>query len=181
MTRSIRTSLVLTVGLLALAALPGCGGSSNTTSSGPSATGAGTTSSSSTTAAGSGTVAHGGPSALGVSPAVGSPHAVLHFTFSAPAGGAAHAPTQISSSLSVLGPRGMACVGVHDQAIPSGSAGRTVTVAVGPGQLGGPWCPGTYTARVEVVQRPKCGQGMMCAQFLRVVAVLGPVTFRIAG
>jgi hypothetical protein len=54
-------------------------------------------------------------------------------------------------------------------------------VAVGPTQLGGSWCPGTYTARVEVLARPKCGEGMMCPQFIRVVAVLGPTTFRISG
>jgi hypothetical protein len=32
-----------------------------------------------------------------------------------------------------------------------------------------------------VLARPKCGQGMMCPQFIRVVAVLGPQTFKIAG
>ena len=51
----------------------------------------------------------------------------------------------------------------------------------GPAQLGGPWCPGSYTARVEVIARPVCAQGMMCPQFIRVVAVLGPAVFRISG
>jgi hypothetical protein len=70
---------------------------------------------------------------------------------------------------------------VHDESVPVAPAGQAVHVAVDPAQLGGAWCPGAYTARVEVLARPKCAQGMMCPQFIRVVAVLGPVTFRIAG
>jgi hypothetical protein len=70
---------------------------------------------------------------------------------------------------------------VHDESVPVAPAGRAVHVAVDPAQLGGAWCPGAYTARVEVLARPKCAQGMMCPQFIRVVAVLGPVMFRIAG
>jgi hypothetical protein len=68
---------------------------------------------------------------------------------------------------------------MHDQAVPMAPAGQTVSASVGPAQLGGAWCPGTYTARVEVLARPKCGQGMMCPQFIRVVALLGPTTFKI--
>src|SRR5438309_10873412 len=103
---STRPSRVLAAGVLALAALAGCGAGSNTTSSVSSGPVAGSTSVSSTITAGSGTVAPGGPSALGVSPPVGAPHAVLHFTFSAPTRGAAQTAAQISSLLSVVGPRG---------------------------------------------------------------------------
>ena len=105
----------------------------------------------------------------------------MRFSFASPAAAATQASTQSSGALSIVGPHQAGCVGVHDEAIPSEPAGQTVDVSVGPAQLGGPWCAGTYTARVEVVQRPKCATGMMCPQFIRVVAVLGPVTFRISG
>jgi hypothetical protein len=107
----------------------------------------------------------------------------MRFSFTSPVGSGPEGQggTLISSALSVVGPHGSGCVGVHQEALPSEPAGQSVNVAVGPTQLGGSWCPGTYTARVEVLARPKCGQGMMCPQFIRLVAVLGPTTFRISG
>jgi hypothetical protein len=159
----------------------GCAASSNTTSSATSsaAPGAGSSTTSTTTTT-SGAVARGGPSALSVNPPSGTPQSVIRFSFTAP-GGAAGAGTQISQSLSIVGPHGAGCVGTHDEAVPVAPAGQTVDLSVGPTELGGAWCPGTYAARVEVLARPKCGQGMMCPQFIRVVAVLGPQTFKIAG
>jgi hypothetical protein len=179
---------VAAVLVMLAAALAGCANSSNTTSSGAAAsppasstptTGSATTGSATST--GSATTPQGGPSALSVNPTVGSKGSVIHFSFTSPTPGAAQSTQQTSSALTIVGPNGAGCVGIHNEPVPSLSAGQTEDVAVGPAQLGGPWCAGTYTARVEVVQRPKCAQGMMCPQFIRVVAVLGPVTFRISG
>jgi hypothetical protein len=165
------------------AALAGCGASSNTTSSSAGATSppSATSPPATGTTTGSATTPQGGPSALSVSPAVGSKQSVMRFSFASPTEGEAQSTLQTSSALSIAGPRATGCVGVHDEPVPPEPGGRTVNVAVGPAQLGGPWCAGTYTARVEVVQRPRCAEGMMCPQFIRVVAVLGPVTFRISG
>jgi len=157
----------------------GCAASSNTTSAGAGATSPPPSTSSPTTT--SATTPQGGSSALTVSPGVGSTESVIHFSFRSPTAGAAQSSLQTSSALSIAGPHATGCVGVHDEPVPSSPAGQTVNLAVGPAQLGGPWCAGTYTARVEVFQRPKCAEGMMCPQFIRVVAVLGPVTFRISG
>ncbi|MGZ4244829.1 MAG: hypothetical protein ACXVSE_11105 [Solirubrobacteraceae bacterium] len=176
--------LVAAAAVLALgAAVDGCAASSNTTSSTStsSAPGAGATSSASTSTSTTSGAVPGGPSALSVSPTSGTPQAVIQFRFTSPAPSAAEANTQISQALSVTGPRHAGCVGAHNEAVPVGPAGQPVDVAVGPAQLGGAWCPGSYTARVEVLARPKCGAGMMCPQFIRVVAILGPVTFRIVG
>jgi hypothetical protein len=163
------------------AVLCGCAASSNTTSSSSGAAGAGPPSSTTSTTSSGATTPHGGPSALSVSPAVGSAHSVVRFSFTSPERSGPQGATQISDSLSVIGPHRPDCVGVHQEALPSEPAGAMVSAAVGPAQLGGPWCAGTYTARVEVVARPVCGPGMMCPQFIRVIAVLGPVTFRISG
>jgi len=171
--------LTLAAAVLVLGAA-GCASSSNTTTStvsgGAPGTGSASTGTSATT--GSGGAPRGGPSALSVSPTSGSAQSVIHFSFTSP-GGTSDASTQLSQSLSVMGPHGSGCVGMHAQAVPVAPAGRAVDVSVGPAQLGGAWCPGTYAARVEVLARPKCGEGMMCPQFIRVVAVLGPATFRI--
>lgn len=188
MRRRGRAWLTVAGAVVALgAAVCGCAGSSNTTSSSgagssPGASGTATaTISSPTSTTSSGATSRGGPSALSVSPTSGTSQSVIRFGFISPAATATQASTQISQSLSVVGPRHAGCVGVHDEAVPVAPAGQAVHVAVGPSQLGGRWCPGTYAARVEVLARPKCGQGQMCPQFIRVVAVLGPVTFRIAG
>jgi hypothetical protein len=183
MRRRDRTRHALAAAVVSLAAaLAGCAASSNTSSSGAGATIPATTAPpTTTTTTSSATTPRGGPSALSVSPTVGSKQSVMRFSFASPAATTTQASTQTSGALSVVGPHQAGCVGVHDEAIPSEPAGHTVDVAVGPAQLGGPWCVGSYTARVEVVQRPKCAAGMMCPQFIRVVAVLGPVMFRISG
>ncbi len=176
----IRVTLAMALVSLA-AALAGCAASSNTTRSGAGATSLPPPTSSSTTSiTGSATTPQGGPSALSVSPTVGSKQSVMRFSYASPAAAVTQARTQSSSALSIVGPHQTGCVGAHDEAVPSEPAGHTVNVAVGPTQLGGPWCAGTYAARVEVLQRPKCDLGMMCPQFIRVVAVLGPVTFTIS-
>lgn len=180
MRRRPRGSLTVAAAMLVLCAA-GCAASSNTTSSATSsvAPGAGSSTPSTTTTTTSGAISRGGPSALSVNPASGTPQSVIRFSFTSP-GGATGAGTQVSQSLSIVGPHGAGCVGIHDEAVPVTPAGQTVDISVGPAQLGGTWCPGTYAARVEVLARPKCGQGMMCPQFIRVVAVLGPQTFTIA-
>jgi hypothetical protein len=176
------------------AALGGCAQSSDTTSSGTGAGGAAPPTASTTTqtapsttttsTAGSESVTANPPSGRGtltVSPATGSPHSMLHFTFTSPQGISSDASDEVSEALSVTGTQKAGCVGLHQQAVPITVGGQPVSVTLGPQQLGGAWCPGTYTARVEVVERPKCGAGMMCPQFIRVAAVIGPVSFKISG
>jgi len=139
-----------------------------------------TTSATSTT--GSGTAgAPGSVTGLSVSPQVGSPTSVMHFAITPPASASAASGEEISNALSVMGPQKAGCVGVHQQALSVLPQSGATTVSLGPSQLGGQWCPGTYTARVEVLERPKCGQGQMCPQFIRVLATIGPVSFRISG
>jgi hypothetical protein len=187
MTRRARTYVTVIATALALAAaLTGCAQSSNTTTSTaapgggpPTATNPTTSTATTTTGSITTTGPPGGPSALKVSPAVGSPHSVMQFAVTPPYRAAALGSEDISNGLSVMGPQKAGCVGVHEQGLSALPPGQETTVSVGPAQLGGDWCPGTYTVRVEVVERPKCGQGMMCPQFIRVLAVLGPATFRI--
>lgn len=177
---------LLVIAALALT-LAGCAQSSNTTSSAANGAGAAppsatTPSTSATTPTGSGT-ATSPRSAMGlsVSPQVGSPSSVIHFAVTPPSTAGATSGGEISDALSVMGPQQSGCVGTHQQSMSALPAGQQTTVSLGPAQLGGNWCPGTYTARVVILERPKCGQGQMCPQFIRVVGSLGPVSFRISG
>jgi hypothetical protein len=174
----VRPGLVAATIALAVV-LGGCAQSSNTTSTG--AAGGAAPTSSTPTSATTPVATSGGPGTLTASPAAGSPDSVIRFAFTAPAGAATQGREEVSASLSVMGPQKAGCVGIHEQPLPSLPAGRQTSVSLGPAQLGAKWCPGTYHARVEIVARPKCGQGMMCPQFIRVVATLGPAIFRISG
>jgi hypothetical protein len=172
--------IVVTVGLAA--ALAGCAQSSDTTSSaaGGAAPPTSSTPTSATTTTTS-TTPGSGSGSLTVSPTTGSPTSVIRFAVTPNFGAGAQGTGDISNALSVIGPQKAGCVGVHAQGLSALPSGQTTTVSLGPAQLGGNWCPGAYTARVEILERPKCGGGMMCPQFIRVLAALGPVSFKISG
>jgi hypothetical protein len=120
-------------------------------------------------------------SRLTVAPTDGHPTSTVRFTLVAPAASGKHGQAQLSYSLSVSGPQGSGCVAQHESAVDVRSAGQPVTVAVGPAQLGGRWCSGSYAARATELARPVCGPAQVCPQFIRVVAVIGPVRFKITG
>lgn len=177
-----RGAPILASGACALAiCLAGCGSrGGHVSSSAASAPGSTAPRSSSTTTSPAPT----GPSAphpLAVAPTTGSPTSVLRFTFTPPARSGRVGRGRISFSLIVSGGTGTGCVGRHSEAVAVTHAHQPLTVSLGPGQLGGHWCPGRYTARVDELARPTCGPAQMCPQFIRLVAVFGPARFRITG
>jgi hypothetical protein len=192
MRRHLHARLAVAGAILAAAApalvLAGCAQSSHTTSTKagaggdnpPSATAPPTSATTPTTPTSATTTSPASVPGLSVSPAVGSSHSVIHFavTPSYRTGG----PSQdISNALTITGPQKPGCVGVRHQGLSALPPGQQTTVSVGPAQIGGDWCPGTYSARVLVLERPKCGPGQMCPQFIRVLEAIGPVSFRISG
>jgi hypothetical protein len=114
-----------------------------------------------------------------VSPADGHPTTTVRFTLVAPAASGHHGQTELSYGLSVVGGAGAGCIAQHESPVVVSRPGQPVTVGVGPAQLGGRWCAGDYTARVDELARPACAPAQACPQFIRVVAVIGPVHFRI--
>jgi hypothetical protein len=178
----LRAALVaVTLGLAV--ALAGCAQSSDTTSAGAGGAAPPTSStpaSATTTTTGTTPSSGTGSGSLTVSPTTGSTQSVMHFAVT-PRYAGTEGTGDISNALSVSGPQKAGCVGVHAQGLAALPSGQTTTVSIGPAQLGGSWCPGTYTARVEILERPKCGGGMMCPQFIRVLAAIGPVSFKISG
>jgi hypothetical protein len=191
MTRRMHARLAVAAAIVAGATpalvLAGCAQSSNMTSSSTGAAGGGaptaTTPTATTPTTATTATTTSGPASvpgLTVSPAVGSPHSVIHFAVT-PSYRTGGQSGDISTALSLTGPQKPGCVGVHNQGLSALPPGQETAVSVGPAQIGGSWCPGTYSARVLVLERPKCGPGQMCPQFIRVLAAIGPVSFRISG
>lgn len=117
---------------------------------------------------------------LTVAPTEGHPSSVLRFTLVAPSASGRHGKSQLSYALMVSGRPGPGCVARYSGAVAVPHAGQPVIVALGPARLGPRWCPGNYTGRVDEFARPVCAPAQECPQFIRVVAVFGPVRFRIA-
>lgn len=183
--RSVAAWVVVAAGLAA--AVPaGCGSShpssashsATTSNSGSGATSASRTTPSTRAAAPPTSTRHG---TLAVVPRRGRPATTFRLSFRAPDAGGAHAGLDHAYALSILGSPGSGCVSTHAQLVAVTAGGQAVTVAVGPAQLHGDWCRGTYVARVSEEVRPVCTAGQVCPQFVRIAAVLGPVRFTVAG
>jgi hypothetical protein len=161
--------LAVVIAVVALG-VAGCGSKSGHRNPARSSSGSGSASSSTSATA---------PGRLTVTPAGGHPTSDLRFTLWAPTPSGRHGQTQISYTLSESGAPGSGCVAEHSTVMVVAHAGQPVTVSVGPSQLRGRWCAGSYAARVEELARPVCGPAQACPQFIRVVGVIGPVHFRI--
>jgi hypothetical protein len=118
---------------------------------------------------------------LSVAPASPKPASVLRFSFTAPDSTGRQGSTQESYTLSVSGPPRRGCVAIHADQLPAITKGQDVTVNVKPSSDGGRWCTGAFTARVVELARPVCAPGTVCPQFVRVVASVGEVRFKISG
>lgn len=119
-------------------------------------------------------------SKLTVTPSSGRPNTVFTIRFVAPAASSPSGKSTISYTIGITGPGGGRCVGTRSIPVPLAAKGETVSIALGPATLGGDWCAGTYHARALETQRPVCASGSACPQYVRVVAVFGPTTFRVA-
>ncbi|MBV9818746.1 MAG: hypothetical protein JOZ07_10390 [Solirubrobacterales bacterium] len=118
---------------------------------------------------------------LAVAPATPRPTSTVRFDFVAPRSTGIGAGGDISYLLSIVGPQRGGCVSAHSAGPPRALAGRRTTVALGPAQLGGPWCAGEWTARVFELERAACEQGQICPQYVRVVGIVARANFRVAG
>jgi hypothetical protein len=166
--------------------LAGCGGAMHSSSSsrsatGPSSSAASSASTTSTTSsgAGGGAVVRPRPVTLTVTPRAGAPQTAFRFAFTAPASSGVQGRTALSYSLSVAGPARAGCVAVRSAPVAAVVSGHRSTTTLGPAQLAGRWCAGTYTAKVAELVRPVCATGEACPQFIRLVAIIGPVRFTV--
>ena len=150
------------VALLAAGTLAGCGGSGSSAHTGT------TTSAPSPRA---------GP--LSVRPAHPSTRSTISFSFTAPVASGVHGTHVINYSLSVTGTGRAGCVGAHERNAPPVGRGQTARIALGPGELGGPWCTGSYTARVIELESAHCRASVPCPQYIRVVGTVARASFTV--
>ncbi len=99
--------------------------------------------------------------------------------FIAPATSATGRRARIGYTLGLAGSGAGSCIAVRSVPITIAVKGRPVLVTLDPARLGGRWCTGAHTARVLELQRPQCAAGIMCPQFVRVIAVIGTATFEV--
>jgi hypothetical protein len=164
MTRAIMSALAT---VLALAA---CGGGSTSATHSGSASASSTTSSVTTTS-----TASSSGQGLSVSPPTPTPTSRVTFAFTAPATAGHRGASLISFILTLAGPRHAGCVGPRTAPILHVVKGATASR-----QLGGPWCAGSYDARIQEFARPFCKPGQMCAQYVRLIGTVARARFRVS-
>ena len=72
------------------------------------------------------------------------------------------------------------CVSSFDASAPVGGAGTVIRVVVGPARLGGQWCTGRWSGRIEELETPVCKAGQACPQFIILRGVIGHFAFTVA-
>lgn len=125
----------------------------------------------------------GGPgkrAAVSVTPATGGPSTTftVSFTSREPTGTVAGTDRSYAIGAQRAGKR-TGCVSAASSAAPPAGMGDRVRVRLVPWTLGGRWCSGTFRGQVTELARAACTPGMMCPQFVRLVARLGGFTFAV--
>lgn len=118
---------------------------------------------------------------LTVAPRATTATATVRFSFRGRWASGRQRQTTTFYTLSVAGPPGGDCVTRQALRVTVPSAGAEVTAPLGPAELGGQWCVGQYTARVLALAQAGCDEQQPCADFPRLLAIIGPATFRITG
>jgi hypothetical protein len=158
-------SRLVPAALAAGLSLAGCGGSRPPSSGGT----------------GGATVPSAGAHTLSVRPSHPTTRSEVAFGYTVPVASGVHGSQEIGYSLSLTGPAGAGCAGVHEQNGPTARRGQAVSITVGPRELGRRWCAGEYTARVIELQRAHCTGSAACPQYIRVVGIIARASFTVTG
>jgi hypothetical protein len=161
---SLRRASTVALGAAVALALAGCGSSQAHHGSG-----------------GSANTVPSSQAQLRVSPARPTTTDPITFAFTAPEATGVHGTFQISYSVSITGPSGNGCAGAKEATVAQAGKGGTASVTVGPGELGSPWCAGTYSARALELQSAACKGTAPCPQYIRVVGIVARASFTVAG
>jgi hypothetical protein len=122
----------------------------------------------------------GGP--VTVTPATGGPRTIFIVHFVARASVAPVGGSGVDYTAAVSGAAGSAaahCLGATSVQARAATKGLPTMIALDPAGVGGSWCTGIHRVRVIELQGPRCASGMMCPQFVRVIATVGTATFRV--
>ena len=119
--------------------------------------------------------------AVGVSPRTGTPSATFTISFRTSDRTGPHGTLARRDELMGAAARhGSGCVSSFDASAPVGAAGTLIRVVVGPKRIGGHWCTGNWSGRIEELETPVCKAGQACPQFIILRGVIGHFAFTVA-
>ena len=119
--------------------------------------------------------------AVRVSPATGVPSSTFTISFHTPDRTGRHGALARRDELMVAVARhASGCVSSFDASAPVGAAGALIRVVAGPARIGGHWCTGRWSGRIEELETPVCKQGQACPQFIILRGVIGRFTLTVA-
>ncbi len=118
--------------------------------------------------------------AVRVSPAAGVPSTTFTISFHTPDRTGRHGALDRHDELmTAVAHHGSGCVSSFDASAPVGAAGTLIRVVVGPARIGGHWCTGNWSGRIEELETPVCKQGQACPQFIILRGVIGHFAFTV--
>jgi len=118
--------------------------------------------------------------AVRVSPPTGVPSTTFTISFHTPDRTGRHGALARHDELMVaVAHHGSGCVGSFDTTTPDGGAGALIRVVLGPARIGGHWCTGRWSGRIEELEAPICKPGSACPQFIILRGVIGRFTLTV--
>jgi len=118
--------------------------------------------------------------AVGVSPPSGLPSTTFTISFRTPDRTGLHgALARHDELMGAVARHGSGCVSGFDIRAPDGAAGALIRVALGPRRIGGRWCTGRWSGRIEELETPVCAPGSACPQFIILRGVIGHFTITV--
>lgn len=118
--------------------------------------------------------------AVRVSPPTGLPTATFTISFRTSDRTGVHGSLARRDELmGAVAQHGSGCVPSFDASAPVGAAGTLIRVVLGPGRIGGHWCTGRWSGRIEELETPVCKAGQACPQFIILRGVIGHFAFKV--
>jgi hypothetical protein len=118
--------------------------------------------------------------AVRVSPPSGLPSTTFTISFRTSDRTGVHgALTRRDELMGAVAPHGSGCVPSFNASAPVGAARTLIRVVMGPARIGGHWCPGHWTGRIEELETPVCKAGQACPQFIILRGVIGHFAFTV--
>jgi hypothetical protein len=115
-----------------------------------------------------------------VDPARGSRRTRFVIRFTAPKSTGASGVTARRYMVTVTGHAASRCLARASQFAPNARKGARVKVTLDPAKLGGAWCTGAFSGRIQEFDVPVCRPGQLCPQFIRLGPTVGKFSFRVS-
>jgi hypothetical protein len=115
-----------------------------------------------------------------VDPARGSRRTRFVVRFTAPKSTGSIGENERHYMVTATGRAAPRCLARASQLAPNARKGARVKVTLDPTKLGGPWCTGAFSGRIQEFDAPVCRPGRLCPQFIRLGPTVGKFSFRVS-